>query len=87
MTTIYPITGETLYQSDKPLKEALEEAVTKGVSLQNANLHNANLHGANLSGALAPQNLFLNQQRLAPRKSPSGCKSLYQAWRVTCENP
>ena len=36
MTTIKSVTGEALYTSEKPLKEALEEAVTKGVSLQNA---------------------------------------------------
>lgn len=57
MTTIYSITGETLYQSShQSLKEAVEAAVADGVSLKNANLayadlHNANLHSANLSGA------------------------------------
>lgn len=37
MTTIKSVTGETLYQSDKPtLKEAVEAAVAEGVSLENA---------------------------------------------------
>ena len=52
MTTIYSITGETLYQSShQSLKEAVEAAVADGVSLKNANLHNANLTDANLAGA------------------------------------
>ena len=52
MTTIYSITGETLYQSShQSLKEAVEAAVADGVSLKNANLHNANLHNASLRNA------------------------------------
>ena len=51
MTTIYSITREVLYQSDKPLKEAVEAAVAEGVSLEHANLANADLRNANLQGA------------------------------------
>lgn len=52
MTTIYSITGETLYQSDKPtLKEAVEAAVAKGVSLKLAKLADADLKGVSLPGA------------------------------------
>ena len=51
MTTIKSITGETLYQSDKPLKEAVEAAAAEGVSLGHANLANADLRNANLQGA------------------------------------
>ena len=51
MTTIRTITGEVLYKSDKPLKEALEEAIAVGVSLKFAQLDSANLAGADLSKA------------------------------------
>ena len=41
-----------LYQSDKlTIKEAVEEAVSKGANLEYANLKGANLEYANLEGA------------------------------------
>ena len=44
--------GEIIYQSTKAtIKEAVEEAVSKGISLENANLENANLENADLENA------------------------------------
>lgn len=51
MTIILSTDKKVLYESDKPLKEALEEAVAEGVSLKFAQLDGANLAGANLSRA------------------------------------
>lgn len=51
MTTVKSIAGKIIFTSDKPLKEALEEAVAEGVSLKFAKLDGAKLAGANLSKA------------------------------------
>jgi uncharacterized protein YjbI with pentapeptide repeats len=51
-TMIYDKSGDVLYTSDKPsLKEALEEAVSRGADLGGADLGGADLGGADLGGA------------------------------------
>ena len=54
------IYGEIIYTDEsKTIKETLENAVKKGVNLENANLYNANLASANLASAnLASANLY-----------------------------
>lgn len=54
MTEIPNIYGEVIFTSANPddtFKQALEQSVKAGVSLQGASLQGANLQGANLRGA------------------------------------
>ena len=49
---IKTLAGEVLFESDKTtLKEAVEEAVSRGAYLGDADLEGADLRGANLEGA------------------------------------
>ena len=54
MTEIKNMDGKVIYTSANPndtIKQALEQSVKAGVSLQGASLQGANLQGANLRGA------------------------------------
>ena len=49
--SIRHIDGSLLYASDKPLREALQDACAAGIDLRGANLSGADLRWANLRGA------------------------------------